>query len=247
MTPGAAQPILRFNTSFLYRFLSFLASQSPGGLRGRILDCGAGGTPPPLALFQQHGFEAFGIDLSESQLALARQYAASKDIPMDLRLADIRAMPFDDASFDHVYEHHTLCHLSRTDTTTAIQEMARVLKPGGFGFLGMMSSETWPPTMFGREEAPGEHHSGPPNHRIHSLFREDEALALLDDWTLLGQETHARCLVDEAARMTLDTWMTLRPPASDSVKAWEERYPVRHLQVRYVHTYFLLQKPLPRA
>ncbi len=50
-------------------------------------------------------------------------------------LADIKAdicnLPFDDASFDVILCNHVLEHI--TDDTKAMQEMYRILKPGGWG------------------------------------------------------------------------------------------------------------------
>lgn len=47
--------------------------------------------------------------------------------------ADICDLPFDDASFDVVFCNHVLEHIP--DDTKAIQELYRVLKPGGFGIF----------------------------------------------------------------------------------------------------------------
>jgi ubiquinone/menaquinone biosynthesis C-methylase UbiE len=33
-----------------------------------------------------------------------------------------------------------MCHLSKADTARAVSEMHRVLKPGGLGFLGVIST-----------------------------------------------------------------------------------------------------------
>lgn len=36
-------------------------------------------------------------------------------------------MPFEAETFDYVYEHYSMCHLSKKDTALAIDEMYRVL------------------------------------------------------------------------------------------------------------------------
>jgi len=48
--------------------------------RGKVLDCGTGGAVPPLALFRQHGFEAWGIDASTEQLDRAGQFCEQRDV-----------------------------------------------------------------------------------------------------------------------------------------------------------------------
>ncbi len=47
--------------------------------------------------------------------------------------ADICNLPFDDNSFDVVFCNHVLEHI--TDDTKAMQELYRVLKPGGMGIF----------------------------------------------------------------------------------------------------------------
>jgi hypothetical protein len=59
--------ILRTNAIPVHGFLSFINARHPPNEmqpRVKILDCGAGGPVPPLALFHQHRFEAWGIDAS---------------------------------------------------------------------------------------------------------------------------------------------------------------------------------------
>ena len=38
-----------------------------------VLDCGAGGPRPPLAIFQEHGFITNGIEISERSLQSAKK------------------------------------------------------------------------------------------------------------------------------------------------------------------------------
>jgi len=70
-------------------------------------------------------------------LALFRKQKNLTYITADLHspIADVKAdicnLPFDDASFDVVFCNHVLEHIS--DDTKAMQELYRVLKPGGMG------------------------------------------------------------------------------------------------------------------
>lgn len=47
--------------------------------------------------------------------------------------ADITALPFDDNSFDIIFCNHVLEHIP--DDTKAMQELYRVMRPGGFGIF----------------------------------------------------------------------------------------------------------------
>ncbi|MHA1290912.1 MAG: hypothetical protein ACTSPB_26300, partial [Candidatus Thorarchaeota archaeon] len=53
------------------RMYNFLWTIRNSTLEKKILDCGAGGRFPPLAIFHQHGFETHGIDLSDDQIERA--------------------------------------------------------------------------------------------------------------------------------------------------------------------------------
>lgn len=70
-----------------------------------------------------------GIDLSDEMLAIARKRARELGCDVDLRQGDAHALPFDDASFDTVVCTFGLCAIP--DIDAALDEMTRVLRPGG--------------------------------------------------------------------------------------------------------------------
>ena len=88
-----------------------------------------------LAWASQQGARVYGIDISEPTLFQAR--AAFDRDPNGLRgaVADTRDLPFRDASFDAVYSMGTIEHFDETER--AVEEMARVLKPGGRAIVGV--------------------------------------------------------------------------------------------------------------
>lgn len=91
-----------------------------------------------LAWAAQRGASAFGIDISEPTLRQARAaFTGPRTAPTPLRAAaaDVRALPFLDASFDAVYSMGTIEHFDETEE--AVREMARVLKPGGRAIVGV--------------------------------------------------------------------------------------------------------------
>ncbi len=75
------------------------------------------------------GVRAPGVDLSAGMLALARRRATGLAHPVTLRQADAHALPFPDASFGTVVCTLGLCAIP--DHEKAIDEMVRVLRPGG--------------------------------------------------------------------------------------------------------------------
>jgi SAM-dependent methyltransferase len=86
-----------------------------------------------LAWAAARGARAYGIDISPPTLAQAR--AAFAREPLHAAVADVRALPFGDASFDVIYSMGTIEHFDETEQ--AVREMARVLQPGGRAIVGV--------------------------------------------------------------------------------------------------------------
>ncbi len=239
-----AHTILRTNAVPVYAFLSFINTRQSQGELSRqikILDCGAGGSVPPLAMFSEIGFDSYGIDISEQQIKLARQYCKDNNIRIDLRNADMRQIPFRDESFECVYEHYAMCHLSRQDTATAINEMHRVTKKDGLCFLGVISQDTWPKSLFGAEKQSGEYWAG---EERHSMFTDEEADVLVSAWEILSKEKRVIYLREEAGEVSEDAWMALCAGAENGCTEddWCNRYTQRANMFNYSHIFYILRK-----
>ena len=70
-----------------------------------------------------------GVDLSPEMLSIARSRAAELGRRVELSEADAQALPFEEATFDTVVCTYGLCNIP--DDRRALEEMNRVLKPGG--------------------------------------------------------------------------------------------------------------------
>ncbi|MEM9068202.1 MAG: methyltransferase domain-containing protein [Myxococcota bacterium] len=84
-----------------------------------------------------------GIDRSEAQLHAASAHLKGRNA--DLRLGDARTLPWDAASFEHVYIMWVLEHVQ--DPLPFLVEARRVLKPGGTITIHETDYETflsWP-------------------------------------------------------------------------------------------------------
>jgi ubiquinone/menaquinone biosynthesis C-methylase UbiE len=90
----------------------------------RLLDVGCG-TGHQLARWSASGYRVAGVDGSAEMLA----HAQENNPGAELREADARELPFADAGFDRVTSIEVLRYLP--DPRPAIEEMARVLRPGG--------------------------------------------------------------------------------------------------------------------
>jgi ubiquinone/menaquinone biosynthesis C-methylase UbiE len=96
---------------------------------GRLLDIGTG-TARVLALLAEDAEAATGIDRSPEMLRLARAKLDGLGLGhVEVRQADMAALPFAAASFDTVVMHQVL-HFA-ADPQAAIREAARVLAPDG--------------------------------------------------------------------------------------------------------------------
>ncbi len=103
-----------------------------GPPQGRILEVGTG-TGRIAVLLSKYApeYEVWAIDLSSNMLRVAKNNAVEfgvKDRLFFIR-ADAKRLPFKDHSFEMVYSHNMMHHIP--DPRAMIEEMVRVLKPGG--------------------------------------------------------------------------------------------------------------------
>lgn len=130
---------------------------------GRVLDIGAGTgrssimvleARPQVTLvasdlfgesFDQH----FGPGDTPQQRLLNNLKLAGVDQRATIATADMRKLPFDNASFDGVVSAYAMDHLDGEGSTRALAEAARVLKPGGDFLLILVAKEPWLKFAFG--------------------------------------------------------------------------------------------------
>ena len=127
-----------FRQTQLYKFLLFCNRNT---MEKVVLDCGAGGDCPPLALFKEHGYKTFGIEMSDSQIQKSEIFSQDHDISLNIIKGDIRNLPFNDESMSYVYSFNTIFHMKKEDIAKAVSEIRRVLKPGGICFINFLSTD----------------------------------------------------------------------------------------------------------
>ena len=137
MTAGDARPVYRRIAPF-YDFLdgSFerkryapIRGELFAGLSGRILDAGIGtGRNIP---YYPAGASMVGIDLSQAMLAQARARRDALGSGVPLAAMDVLRTGFADASFDAVVASFVFCVLKPNRQQAALEELGRIVRPGG--------------------------------------------------------------------------------------------------------------------
>ncbi len=88
-----------------------------------------------MAWASRQGARAYGIDISEPTVIQSRRAFDAGPGTLHGAVGDVRDLPFRDASFDAIYSMGTIEHFDETER--AVEEMARVLKPGGRAIVGV--------------------------------------------------------------------------------------------------------------
>jgi SAM-dependent methyltransferase len=96
----------------------------------RIVEVGCG-TGSNLWFAAREGFDVSGIDGSAHAVDFARRRFATDNLKGDFRVGDFTSLPFQDGSFDIAIDRGALTCVGLSAGRRAIEEVHRVLKPGG--------------------------------------------------------------------------------------------------------------------
>ena len=122
----------------LYNFLKYCNANSSEKI---ILDCGAGGSNPPLSLFYEFGYKTYGIEISEEQLEKANTFCAEHNTDLNIIQGDMKKIPFNNEFFGFLFSYNTSVHIKKIDFSLALSEFYRVLKYGGLCYVNFLSEE----------------------------------------------------------------------------------------------------------
>jgi len=139
------------NGGMIQRTIDLLACED----HNTVLEIGpADGSYVPYLLSRAPQLKYYGIDISETMLAQARQHHAALITQgmASFTLGNGRELPYDDDFFDKAYTVNTLYFWE--EPFTLLAEIKRVLKPGGRLAIGIRSKsimEKLPFTQYGFE------------------------------------------------------------------------------------------------
>lgn len=106
----------------------------------RVLEVGVGaGTD--FVNWVRNGARATGVDLTDQGVRLTQERLALEGLEAEVRMGDAENLPFGDNTFDIVYSYGVLHH--SPDTQRAIEEVHRVLKPGGNARVMIYHVHSW--------------------------------------------------------------------------------------------------------
>jgi ubiquinone/menaquinone biosynthesis C-methylase UbiE len=112
------------------------------GLAGkRVLEIGPGAGGHS-ALFARHGAEVSAVDITRARArATAAKFRLLGTDDCVAMQGDAESLPFDDGIFDIVYSNGVLHHTDSTEK--AMEEVFRVLKPGGRAVVMLYCKSSW--------------------------------------------------------------------------------------------------------
>lgn len=106
-------------------------------------------------------YRVTGLDISETFVRIARANAKEAGVPAQFERGDASSMPFEDRQFDYVVCRAAFKNFSRP--LAALNEMYRVLKPGGEALIIDMRRDATHESM---RQAANEMKLGPVNREI---------------------------------------------------------------------------------
>ncbi len=112
----------------------------PSGAGKDVLEIGVGMGADHLEWAKAHPHSLTGIDLTDRAISFTADRLQLYGLHSALHVADAENLPFPSESFDIVYSYGVLHH--SPDTARAVQEVHRVLRPGGLARIMIYHSRS---------------------------------------------------------------------------------------------------------
>lgn len=158
---------------------TFLLKCFQGQCKGKkLLEIGSGVGNNLLFAAQTLGFKVTGIDQARTAIDLSIRFFEETGVPFDQMLRmDAADMTFPDACFDAVIDRAALQQNTFSQCHRIVEQISRVLKPGGFFYLSAISQDHH---LFGRGKDLGEGaYENEDEDGIRQFFSNSQIKALL--------------------------------------------------------------------
>ncbi len=93
--------------------------------------------------FAKQGFHVSAFDLSVEGTDHLRQWSGREHLSIDIKVADMLNLPYEDNSFDAIFAYHVVSHTNTMGMEQILGEISRILKVNGEIFITLCSKETW--------------------------------------------------------------------------------------------------------
>ena len=154
-------------------FRSELEALAPKWQKGKLLNIGCAHGPDFLPF--KEGFDLYGVDFSTEMLKFARKYSQKFNFAVNLSVAEVGHLPYCNDSFNWAISVATYHHIKgKEERQAALNELRRVLKPGGEAFITVWNR--WQPRFWfsRREVAVPWRKKGKTLYRYYYLFSYPE-------------------------------------------------------------------------
>lgn len=139
------EEVIRFVSKFIRKRvgLAEFSDAAPDSAQGRVLDLGCG-IGRHVVYCHDMGLEAYGVDLSDAAIKVAREWGGQEGLPEPearLRQGDIRHLPWGEGFFRYAVSHGVLDSMPFEFARAACVELARVMSIGGLFYCDLISGD----------------------------------------------------------------------------------------------------------
>jgi len=133
----------RYPEEEVVRFVARNFYGAPDRAAVKMLEIGCGPGSGTSWLVAREGFSLTGIDGSPTAIEKARSRFAAEGLRGEFLVGTVDRLPFPDGSFDGVLDVVCLAYSTERETRVILDEVRRVLKPGGMHFSLTPRSGCW--------------------------------------------------------------------------------------------------------
>jgi SAM-dependent methyltransferase len=132
----------KYPPEHVVRFVAraFSGVRDRSSIRLLEIGCGPGAN---IWFMAREGYSVCGIDGSATAIARARQRLTDEGLMADLQIGDYAQLPWPDSTFDGAIENVSLYCNPSAAIELALNEVHRVLRPGGPFLSSFFSDRTW--------------------------------------------------------------------------------------------------------